>query len=81
MQRIFIDGRAGFWLGFNLRGCTALLHRPAVANRIASSIFTRSMGPKTPVPVAGEASHVVLVQIVRPIAESYSRRESDSFPK
>ena len=45
-------------------------------------IGTLELGvPETPVPVAGEVSHVVLVHIVRPIAESYSRRESDSFPK
>ena len=38
------------------------------------------MGPETPVHVVGEASHVVGVQIVRPSAKSYSRKESDTFP-
>ena len=38
-------------------------------------------GPETLVPVAGKASHFLAIQIVRPIAKSYSRRESDSFPK
>ena len=39
------------------------------------------VGGPVPVPVAGEVSHVVLVNIVRLIAKSYSRRESDSYPK